>query len=122
MRKQTTVDVKGESYLLTQFSATQGLKYQKILAKIILPAWAAAAQTSEEKPAMAALLEKVAENLDQLDVGFIKEFILAGSTKNTITIDFDNEFAGEYDKLYMLFFEIVRFNFGNVFTGLGFGE
>ena len=38
MREQKTVTVGGKDYLLNQFGAIEGLRYQKALAQVILPA------------------------------------------------------------------------------------
>ncbi|MNG33800.1 hypothetical protein D3C84_1201320 [compost metagenome] len=51
----------------------------------------------------------------------IKELIQTVS-KSNMAINYDMEFAGEYDKLFLLVQEVVEFNFGSVFTLLGSDE
>lgn len=120
MLQQKTVTIEGQEYLLTQFPATAGLKYQKKLAKVLLPSLAeiVKAQMSQEVSPMGVALEKLAENIDQIDEDLLKEMILKGAAKGSMAINFDQEFAGAYDKMFELLKEIVEFNFGSLFTKL----
>lgn len=120
MLKQKEVEIDGEKYILTQFTAMKGLKYQKKLAKIVLPALAEIVKSSEsEQNVFGKVIEKVWENLDQIDEELIKELVVTGATKNNVSINFDFEFAGEYVKLFELVKEILMFNFEKVFQLVG---
>lgn len=124
MREQKTVTISGEDYLLQQFGAIEGLKYQKALAQVILPAIAeiSAAGEMSEQSAIAVGMSKLAENIDKIDEKMIEAMVVRGATKNNLGINFDNEFAGKYVELFNLLKEIVLFNFGSVFTMLGSEE
>lgn len=124
MREQKTVQVQGEEYVLTQFGAIEGIKYQKALAKVLLPAFVEVSKVENQSQESAILLgmAKLAENLDQIDEKMIEAVVVRGATKGSMAINFDNEFAGNYTKLFELFKEIVMFNFGSVFTMFGTEE
>lgn len=124
MREQKEVQVMGDTYLLNQFGALEGLKYQKALAAVIMPAIAEISSRDDlsEGEAISIGLNKLSENIDKLDETMIQAMVVRGATKGSVTINFDNEFAGKYNKLFMLLKEIVMFNFGSVFTMLGSEE
>lgn len=124
MREQKTVTVGGEEYLLNQFGAIEGLKYQKALAAVILPAIAEISKNGDgsDESAMSIAMGKLAENIDRVDERMIEAMVIRGATKNNMSINFDNEFAGKYMQLFQLVKEIVMFNFGSVFTMLGSEE
>lgn len=124
MIKQKTVTIAGDEFLLTQFPATVGIRYQKKIAKVLLPSMAEILKNQEnpEVNGAALAMEKLAENIDLIDEELIKEMILRGATKGTATINFDMEFAGEYNKLFDLLKEIIMFNFAGVFTAFASGS
>lgn len=123
MREQKTVNINGQEYLLNQFGAIEGLKYQKALAQVLLPAIAEITKNADsEASAISIGMTKLAENIDKVDEKMIEAMVIRGATKNNLTINFDNEFAGKYMELFQLVKEIVLFNFGSVFTMLGTDE
>ena len=124
MREQKQVTIGQDSYLLNQFGAIEGLKYQKALAQVILPAIAEITKSgaSSEEDTLSMGMAKLAENIDKVDEHMIEAMVVRGATKDNIAINFDNEFAGRYMELFLLLKEIVMFNFGSVFTMLGSEE
>jgi hypothetical protein len=124
MREQKQVTIGQDSYLLNQFGAIEGLKYQKALAQVILPAIAEITKSgaSSEEDTLSIGMAKLAENIDKVDEHMIEAMVVRGATKDNIAINFDNEFAGRYMELFLLLKEIVMFNFGSVFTMLGSEE
>lgn len=112
---QKTVEVAGESYFLTQFPATKGLKILKQLIKLIGPS---AAEIFKDGNISAAV-DKLVENLDSVDVETLVKEMVSSVSKGNVAVNFDNEFAGSYAKLLLLVREVVEFNFGDVFTILG---
>lgn len=125
MREQKTVEIMGDEYILNQFGALEGLRYQKALAAVLMPAIAEISSAGEnltEASAISIGMNKLAENIDKIDENMIKAMVERGATKGSMAINFDNEFAGKYNKLFMLLKEIVYFNFGSVFTMLGSEE
>lgn len=124
MREQKTVTVSGQDYLLNQFGAIEGLKYQKALAQVLLPAIAEISKHSDgsEESAISIGMAKLAENIDKVDERMLEAMVTRGATKNSMAINFDNEFAGKYMEMFQLIKEIVMFNFGSLFTMLGSEE
>ena len=124
MREQKTVTVGGKDYLLNQFGAIEGLKYQKALAQVILPAIAEISKAGglSEGEALSVGMSKLAENIDKVDEKMIEAMVTRGATLDSMAINFDNHFAGKYMELFLLLKEIVLFNFGSVFTMLGSEE
>lgn len=124
MREQKTVTIGGQDYLLNQFGALEGLKYQKALAQVLLPAIAEISKHSDgsEESAISIGMAKLAEHIDKVDERMLEAMVTRGATKNSMAINFDNEFAGKYMEMFQLIKEIVMFNFGSVFTMLGSEE
>lgn len=122
MLEQREVEVEGDKYLLTMFTTTKGLEYQRKIGKIIAPIFGAALKNAEagQYQAVGEALDKVPNALDNIDPEFIKELITNGATKGSMAINFDQEFAGKYVKMFKLFKEILQFNnFEEVFTMVG---
>lgn len=115
MIDQKTVNVKGTDYLLTQLPAIRGLKLGKQLIKLVGPSFATFQRDQDLSGAVTALLD----NLDSVGVEQLIVELVSSASKGSMGIQFDSEFAGEYDKLYLLVKEIVEFNYGSVFTLLG---
>jgi hypothetical protein len=118
------VDGNDVKFFLTQYDAFNGIKYKKKLAKILFPAFIAAqkASTEGQNPDF-IFFEKLMENIDEIEPAFIKEFVLAGAYKDgRVTINFENDFAGNYGLLLTLVQELATFNFIDVFRALGSQE
>lgn len=113
MIEQKEVTIKGENYLLTQFGGMKGVKYGKRVGRIILPILSVVF-SEEGEVSMGKVIDVVCENLDQLDEDLIVKLI-DSVTKGGVAIDFDKEFAGNYDTLFMLLQEVIQFNFQSLF-------
>lgn len=120
------VEVNGEIYTITTFTATKGVVYLKKIAKVIGPAFAELAGGSDENQQVeAAHLGKAAQlffdNIDKEGVDkMIEEWVKGYVTKNGQPIIFDMEFAENYGALFALVKEIINLNYKTVFQG-GFG-
>lgn len=113
--KQKEVVVNGESFLLTQLPGMTGLKLGKQLIKTLGPSFAV---MSGEEANIANALNILFDNLDDNAEALIIALVSSAS-KGNMAINFNAEFAGEYDKLFLLVKEIVEFNYGSVFQMLG---
>lgn len=114
MIQQKTVNVMGTEYMLTHMPAIRGTRMLKRLVKLIGPAMATFQKDQDLSGAMNALFDNLDDNVEALLVELV-----ASANKGSMVINFDNEFAGEYDRLFLLVKEIVEFNFGSVFSLLG---
>lgn len=115
MIQQKNVTVNGNDYLLTQFGGLQGLKLGKQLIKTLGPAFATLQATDG---GVGKALDILFANLDDNTEKLIIDLV-SGASKSGVAVNFNMEFAGNYDTLFLLVKEIVEFNFGSVFTLLG---
>lgn len=113
--QQKTTTIKGTEYLLTHIPAIRGTRLLKQLIKLVGPSFATFQKEQDLSGAMTVLFD----NLDQVGVETLIQELVASANKGSVGINFDMEFAGEYDRLFLLVKEIVEFNFGSVFTLLG---
>ncbi len=113
---QKQVTILGTEYLITHFPAMRGTRVLKQLTKILGPALVQMQGDGQDKigNAMNALFENLDQGVEQLIVELVST-----CSKGSVGINFDMEFAGEYDKLFLLVREVIEFNFGSVFTLLG---
>lgn len=114
MIEQKEVTIKGDKYLMTQFGGLKGIKLGKRVGRIILPVIGVVFSESENGGGIGNIIDVVVDNLDQLDEQLIIELI-GSVTKNGVAIDFDKEFAGNYDTLFKLLQEVIQFNFDSLF-------
>jgi len=115
MIDQKTVNIKGTDYLITQLPAMKGVRVFKVLVKFIGPAFATFQKDQDLSGAMTALFD----NIDATPVEGLLQELMSTVSKGSVAVNFDSEFAGEYDRLFLLSKEVVEFNFGSVFTLLG---
>lgn len=113
--QQKEVTINGEVFLLTQLPGMTGLKLGKQLIKTLGPSLAV---MQGEGASVGAALNALFDNLDDNAEALIIALV-SGATKGNMAINFNMEFAGQYDKLFLLVKEIVEFNFGSVFQMLG---
>ena len=113
--QQRDISINDESYMLTHMPATKGVKVLKQLVKLIGPA---AAEIFQEGN-IGGAVDILVKNMDSVDVEALLKELVASAAKGNMTINFDNEFAGDYAKLLKLCKEVVEYNFGNVFTLIG---
>ncbi|WKV20447.1 hypothetical protein 16Q_054 [Pseudomonas phage 16Q] len=113
--KQKEVTIKDETYLLTQLPGMTGLKLGKQLIKTLGPSFAV---LQGEGGGISAALNILFENLDDNAEALVIA-LASSASKGSMAINFNSEFAGEYDKLFLLVKEIVEFNYGSVFQMLG---
>lgn len=114
MIAQKTVNIRGEDFLLTHMPAGRGVRVLKQLGKLAGPALSSY-QASGITGAVSALFD----NIDAVDVENLIKELVSTASKGSMAINYDMEFAGAYDKLFLLVQEVVEFNFGSVFTLLG---
>jgi len=132
-RKEKEIELQGEEglqkFVLVQYDGFRGLAYQRKLAKILYPA----IQELLSNPVdlgdgtvnleIGAAIGKFMENIDQVEPAFIKELVVQGAYKaGRVSINFENDFAGNYDVLFLLVAELIKFNFSSLFTMLGSGK
>lgn len=113
--QQKEVVVNGETFLLTQFPSLRGTRILRQLIKLIGPSFA----ELQSKGDVSAALNLIFDNLTEETEKLIPELISSAS-KNGMALNYEMEFAGAYDKMFLLCKEVVLFNYGSVFTLIGF--
>ena len=113
--KQKTVEINGTTYLLNQFPATKGISVMKQLMRLCGPSANALFTDNNYTKA----LELLVENVEAVNAEELLKLLVATASKGSVSVNFDEEFAGEYGNLMLLCKEVVVFNFGNVFQFLG---
>lgn len=117
-------DTETFEYTIAQFGATKGLTYLKQITKLIGPSFSElfAGKDVDSKledvpdAGLTKAVELLVDGMDKVDVEKLIKDLLSNTTKNGREINFDFEFAGKYDILFSLVMEVVKFNFGSVFT------
>jgi len=123
----TLPSAKGDQkFVIVQYDAFSGIKYQRQLIKILQPSFSALIAAAGNKDGGSNLevlaIEKFMENIDQVDPAFLKELVMKGAMKEgRVAINFENDFAGNYGVLFALIVELVMFNFSDLFQLLGSG-
>ncbi|MNG02914.1 hypothetical protein D3C85_585010 [compost metagenome] len=117
MIQQKNVTIKGVDYMLTHMPAGRGVRILKQLGKLAGPAF-----SSFQAGGISAAIAALFDNIDAVDVETLIKELIQTVSKSNMAINYDMEFAGEYDKLFLLVQEVVEFNFGSVFTLLGSDE
>ncbi len=85
--EQKDLELDGEKYLLSVFTATVGLNFQYRLGQ------------------------------EGLSPDLVKDLVMKGCTKGSVQIDaklFDRHFAGKYGHLFRLAEEIIKYNFDDI--------
>lgn len=117
---QKVVTINGEDFQIALFPGSKGIRLLNKIRAIALPAIAELQkEEGSTDEVVSAFIAKVMEGMDKVDVEALVKEIITAVSKNNIAINFDIEFAGEYDKLFLLVKEVVMFNFGSVFRLVG---
>jgi hypothetical protein len=118
----TTVIIEDTEYQIAQFTATRGLRYLKQLTQLLGASIAELFTEGDVKTqtvsadGLTKAVELLVENMDKVNFEVFIKDLLSATTVNNREINFDMEFAGRYNVLFELVFEVVKFNFGSVFT------
>ena len=114
-----TVSINDTEFQIAQFTATRGLKYFKLITQLVAPSFSELQIAQESGEGLTKAVTLLVENMDKVGFETLVKDLLSQTTKEGKEIMFDLEFAGAYDTLFELIMEVVKFNFGSVFTGKG---
>lgn len=118
MLEEKDVEIGGKTFNIKKFPATKGLKYMKILTKVVSPLYSK--MNSEEGLTFGELVETVLEQIETVDEELIKEMIMVSTGMQERTFEF--EFSGKYVTMFELLKTILFFNYEDVFSQLGLQE
>lgn len=114
------IELDGESFQITQFTATKGVKFFRMTTKYLAPVVSLMGAEKGDTDAVNTAIESLMENLgdDKFDV-LVKDMVTSSGFVGSDGSQpkFDYFFAGAYHKLIKLITEIVTFNYGSVFQG-----
>ncbi|ADF58214.1 putative structural protein [Pseudomonas phage vB_PaeS_B8] len=115
---QRTVIHNGTEYTINLLPATRGISVLKQLTSLLGPSLAKYQADHDFSGAMKELFD----NIDKVPVENLIQNLMLTVFKGSMAINFDTEFAGKYDLLYALTKDVIEFNFGSVFSLIGFAE
>ncbi|UPW35876.1 tail assembly chaperone protein [Pseudomonas phage EM] len=115
---QRTVIHNGTEYTINLLPATRGISVLKQLTSLLGPSLAKYQADSD----FAGAMKELFDNIDKVPVENLIQNLMLTVFKGSMAINFDTEFAGKYDLLYALTKDVIEFNFGSVFSLIGFAE
>lgn len=123
-----TVNIDGVEYTISPFRGELGFKIQAKILKAIAPALKNIIKSGDEDAKeidVVAFFSDLITNLvgSNSDDEILRLFkdILSKTYKGNNAINFDAEFSQDYGKLYKLVYEVIIFNYKDVFSSLGLG-
>ena len=125
---QKTVLIGDTEYIINRMSATKALilqpKVLKLVGRSLAELLASGSNQSDQIDAetLGRIMDILIEDMDKVDFGSLAKELTSSVFKGSSSIDFDNEFTGNLVSLYKLLFEVVKFNYLDVFTNLASKE
>ena len=125
---QKTVLIGDTEYIINRMSATKALTLQpkvlKLVGRSLAELLASGSNQSDQIDAetLGRTMDILIEGMDKVDFGSLAKELTSSVFKGSSSIDFDNEFTGNLVSLYKLLFEVVKFNYLDVFTNLASKE
>ena len=117
-------EFNGKKYIIKAFKGRKGLQLKVRLLKVASPMLEdlqllGDADDTKSNDAIFKLIKKLVEETDTDEVlSILEELMTCVSTENG-DVDFDTEFQKNYVSLYKLSAEVIKENYGDVFSALG---
>ena len=117
-------EFNGKKYIIKAFKGRKGLQLKVRLLKVASPMLEdlqllGDADDTKSNDAIFKLIKKLVEETDTDEVlSILEELMTCVSTENG-DVDFDTEFQKNYVSLYKLSAEVIKENYGDVFSTLG---
>ena len=117
-------EFNGKKYIIKAFKGRKGLQLKVRLLKVASPMLEdlqllGDADDTKSNDAIFKLIKKLVEETDTDEVlSILEELMTCASTENG-DVDFDTEFQKNYVSLYKLSAEVIKENYGDVFSALG---
>lgn len=117
-------EFNGKKYIIKAFKGRKGLQLKVRLLKVASPMLEdlqllGDADDAKSNDAIFKLIKKLVEETDTDEVlSILEELMTCVSTENG-DVDFDTEFQKNYVSLYKLSAEVIKENYGDVFSALG---
>ena len=117
-------EFNGKKYIIKAFKGRKGLQLKVRLLKVASPMLEdlqllGDADDTKSNDAIFKLIKKLVEETKTDEVlSILEELMTCVSTENG-DVDFDTEFQKNYVSLYKLSAEVIKENYGDVFSALG---
>ena len=117
-------EFNGKKYIVSAFKGRKGLQVKVRLLKVASPMLEDLQSLADEddkksNDAIFKLIKKLVEETDTDEVlSILEELMTCVKTENG-DVDFDTEFQKNYVSLYKLSAEVIKENYGDVFSALG---
>ena len=117
-------EFNGKKYIIKAFKGRKGLQLKVRLLKVASPMLEdlqllGDVDDTKSNDAIFKLIKKLVEETDTDEVlSILEELMTCVSTENG-DVDFDTEFQKNYVSLYKLSAEVIKENYGDVFSALG---
>lgn len=117
-------EFNGKKYIVSAFKGRKGLQLKVRLLKVASPMLdeiqsLGDADDAKSNDAIFKLIKKLVEETDTDEVLSILEELMTCVTTENGAVDFDTEFQKNYVSLYKLSAEVIKENYGDVFSALG---
>ena len=119
---QKVVELNGNEYIIDALPATKGSVVLKQWTKLLGPSVSHLFNPVEGENSMNKAVSALMESVDSVNLESLLKDLMASVTKNNVAINFDREFRGQYDLLFMLSKEVIEWNYGSLFQIAGFAE
>ena len=108
-----TVEIKDQEYAITPFTAVKGLKLFKRVMTIAGPGLE---HLGDEEGDITNVIAAVIKKFDEEPVEVLIQDLVKGVLCDNQEIIFATHFQANYGTLFKLVAEVIKVNFGNVFT------
>ena len=117
-------EFNGKKYIIKAFKGRKGLQLKVRLLKVASPMLEdlqllGDADDTKSNDAIFKLIKKLVEETDTDEVSSILEELMTCVSTENGDVDFDTEFQKNYVSLYKLSAEVIKENYGDVFSALG---
>lgn len=120
MNNQKIVHVGDESYLVTAFLTSKGLRIKSRIIKYFGASLTEAfSGDAEDDSTIISVIAGLFDQITEEQFVELTKDILSNVTKNNQMIDFEREFSKNYVNLYKLIKEVLEFNYSDLFSLLG---
>ncbi len=120
MNNQKVVHVGDESYLVTAFLTSKGLRIKSRIIKYFGASLTEAfSGDAEDDSTIISVIAGLFDQITEEQFVELTKDILSNVTKNNQMIDFEREFSKNYVNLYKLIKEVLEFNYSDLFSLLG---
>jgi transcriptional regulator NrdR family protein len=118
MIEEKEIIIDGQTFRIQQLPARKGVKIFLTVSKILASCAGSLNKENIMKSNVESLASHIFDNLDDEKTSEMVCNMVSSSIVFPLNLNFDLYFAGKYDSLFKIVFEILKFNYGNLFDFL----